>query len=454
MLKLTDAEVRSAWQPYDPGRDGPWNRRRAAHLYRRAGFGADRSQLDDAVARTPADVVDELLDGDAPHTAFTDQMATLAKSVVSGGDGYQLAAWWLYRMIHTPAPALEQLTLFWHGHFATSAAKVPSTRLMYQQNETLRKHALGPFEKMVQAIARDPAMLIYLDSRTNRKKHPNENFAREVMELFCLGLDQYTEKDIQELARCFTGWEIRHERFRFNRFQHDSGEKTVLGSRGNFGGKEGVRVVLRQPAAPRFVAEKLIRYYVSDTLPLEPALLDPLAKQLRASDFRIQPVLRTIFGSRLFYSHHALGTKVRGPVELAVGLLRSLDGTTSTTALVDGLQPLGQTLFYPPSVKGWDGGRTWINSTTLIGRANLVRQILEDKSTRFGGGKLEDLLDRHRIQGPAQTVDWLLEQLIAVPINDAARGQLLALLEAPGDRHERLTNVVHAISMLPEFHVC
>ena len=176
----------------------------------------------------------ELVRGTDDEISFRQQSDELATTVLSTGDPRQLAAWWVYVMLATRNPLLERMTLFWHGHFATSADKVNDANLMLEQNRLLRRHALGDFRSFVQEMSRDPAMLIYLDSATNRRAHPNENYARELMELFCLGEGNYSEKDVQELARCFTGWEIKLATFRFNRFQHDSGTKTVLGKSDKF----------------------------------------------------------------------------------------------------------------------------------------------------------------------------------------------------------------------------
>jgi uncharacterized protein (DUF1800 family) len=223
-----------AWSPYEPDTRQPWDRARAAHLYRRAGFAANWQQLDEAVQQEPAAIVRQLLAAGAKGNDFKLEMEQLGKTILASGNPQSLSAWWLYWMLHTPDQCGEKATLFWHGHFATSAAKVTSARLMLAQNDLLRRHALGNFVELVQAVSRDPAMLIYLDSATNRKLRPNENYARELMELFCLGPGNYTERDIQEIARSFTGWEVRDEKFRFNPYQHDRGQKSLLGANWRF----------------------------------------------------------------------------------------------------------------------------------------------------------------------------------------------------------------------------
>jgi len=453
--------AREAWEAWEPTPAEPWNERRAAHLFRRACFGATSEQLREAVAGSPAQCVDQLFTAGSEKNralqTFKTEMTTMATGL-AGGEPQQLEAWWLYRMLFTPAPLLECMTLFWHGHFATSAATVNSAALMLAQNATLRKHALGSFPSMVQAVSRDAAMLTYLNSTTNARLHPNENYARELMELFCLGPGNYTERDIQETARCFTGWEIRNRRFRFNAFQHDDGVKTIFDRTGNFDGDDAVRVILSQAAAPRFVARKLIRYFCTDH-PVGKDLVEPLAQELRDNGFAIAPVVRRILSSRFFYSSASVGQKLRSPVALAVGLLRSLDGTIGMHALAAALRPLGQRLFYPPNVKGWDGGGDWINATTPIGRVNLVAKIVRHGSARFGagGGGLSDYVESlfadSEVESPAEFVDTLSTLLLAAPLPTAARQELVALARDDQAESSRAERILLALAVLPEFQL-
>jgi uncharacterized protein (DUF1800 family) len=444
----------TAWLPYEPSAEAPWNRRRAAHLYRRAGFAAHRGELDEAVAAGPQRAVERLMAIESPEAqAFRADAARLAGTFLARGSAEALPPWWLYTMLHTPTPLWEKMTLFWHGHFATSAEKVLDPRLLYAQNELLRTHALGDFGALVRTIARDPAMLIYLDAATNKKTHPNENFAREVMELFCLGLGQYSEHDIRELARCFTGWEIYRGEFRFNRFQHDAGVKTVLGERGALDGDDALRIVLAQPAAPQFICAKLVRFFVTDE-EFPDAWIAPLADLFRAHDLRIAPVVETILLSNAFYSDAALGRKVRSPVELGIGLLRALEGTTSLQKLAGETAELGQKLFFPPNVKGWDGGVAWIHAASLLGRANLVRRVVDDPVTKFGGGSLEAYAERMEWRTPKETVDGWIELLLAVEPAAEVRDDLARQFEAQPRRERALRRLVHALGALPEFQLC
>ena len=328
---------------------------------------------------------------------------------------------------------------------------------MLQQNELLRKHALGRFEPLMQAMSRDAAMLIWLDAASNRKVRPNENYARELMELFCLGVGNYTEQDIKQVARMFTGWEVVRSRFRFNQYQHDTGIKSIFGKRGNFGGEDAVRLVLAQPAASRFIVRKLVRYFVSEEPVLPDQLIELLVKQLRASDFDIGKLVRTMLSSQLFFSDHVRGRIVRSPVGLGIGLLRNLEAHGNINKMAQGLQQLGQAVFYPPNVKGWEGGRIWINSSTLLGRANLTRQILVDGETKFAGGKLDKLLAKYNVAGPADTVDWLLQLFVAVPVPGEVRRELVKVAGGNGkvgaDQSTRIADTIHTITTLPEFQL-
>ncbi len=438
---------------WDSVADVPLDAHQATHLFRRLGLGANASDLQSAVGQTCGEVVERLL---APSTTDADFVRTesefdqLRRIAASGNPAVQLPAWWLFRLIHTRNPALERLTIFWHGHFATSAQKVQSPRLMLQQNDLLRRNALGPFSQLVLEISRDPAMLIYLDSVSNKRNRPNENYARELLELFCLGLGNYTEHDIRELARAFTGWELRGDRFEFNRFQHDPGEKVLFGEGGVESGEEAIARVLSQPAAARFIAIKLYRYYVADGNPTQGETIEPLAQCLRDNDFETRAAMRKLCTSRLFYSRQALGQKIRSPVDMAVGLLRALGATASATVLAGQMRELGMALFFPPNVKGWDGGEQWINSATWMGRVNAVARLTDELSQALPGS--ENLDRREGIQSAENAVAWGCERLLAVPLSDRRKASLVAIVEQ-ASVGQRLVAAIKALSTLPEFQL-
>lgn len=441
-----------AWDEYRPSDKAPWNLERAAHLFRRAGFAANWAELEQTVEEGPRQSVERLMAGEDGDAAFYDRTRGTVRALVQTEQG--LPAWWLHVMRTSPHPLLEKITLFWHGHFATSSAKVTDGRMMLRQNEILRKNALGKFQPLVKDISQDPAMLIWLDSTSNKKIKPNENFAREVMELFCLGLGSYTEKDIKEAARAFTGWEVRHGKFYFNAYEHDKGEKTVLGQRGKWTGDDVIRILLEQPAAARFIAGKMYRYLVSETAPPSDDVLEALAAKYRDSGYDASVLVRTILASNLFYSEHALHQKVKAPVELGIGLLKALEGNTNMYALADELRTLGQAVFAPPNVKGWDGGTEWINSATLLTRVNLAWALVSGRGGQFKKTiDLEQLAKKHGKQDPSEAAKWLADLLLGVSLPDDVQSQLASAASGAGDVHIRLARVVEAIAALPEFHV-
>ncbi len=446
-MKMDDPK--SAWKQADVKN---WTKRHVAHLYRRAGFAATPDELKSGQKLGLEKCVDRLFNVET--TKFDSMMKKMGATLLAARETRSLSAWWLYRMRFTPDQLLEKMTLFWHGHFATSAAKVNSADAMLDQNRILRNNALGKFEKMVSAIARDPAMLIYLDSQENRKTRPNENFARELMELFCLESGNYTETDIKQMARCFTGWEIRRKKFRFNPYQHDNGVKKFLSQSGNFGGEDAIKIVLAQAAAPRFIAKKLYRFFIADEPTPSPEMLEPLAQEIRKSNFDMGKTVRKILLSNIFYSKQSIGKKLRSPVEFAVGLKRALGASVNLNELANRLEQLGQLPFYPPNVAGWEGGRKWINSSTLLGRANLVGDLVRNNNTKWADSNLAVWLRKQNAARPEQAVDSLLELLVAVPIPGAAKSKLVRLAEKRGVKsHDAVADLIHAISLLPEFQL-
>lgn len=288
----------------------------------------------------------------------------------------RLALWWADRMVATPRPLEEKMTLFWHGHFATSEAKVRDYRKLLLQNRTLREHATGNFRDLLMAVMRDPAMLVYLDNGQNVKDHPNENFGRELLELFTMGVGNYTERDIREASRAFTGWTNDAVEFRFDRDKHDDGTKDFLGQRGAFDGDDIVDIILAQPVTAEFVSSKLYRFFVRE----DPSATTKtrLARVFREADYELKPLLRTIFLSRDFYSAPSVATQIKSPVQLLVSTYRKL-GLAGAPTIPDfnaQTRRLGQALLYPPNVAGWSGGRTWITPATLLERGNSMRDLL------------------------------------------------------------------------------
>jgi uncharacterized protein (DUF1800 family) len=370
---LSKVDPGDAWKPWHPPL-GTWNRKWAAHLFRRAAFGARPAELEKALADGREKTLEKLLAGEPDKADRLDLLNETGRYYTDPGS---LRTWWLYAMLEGGHPLREKLTLFWHNHFATSYAKVRSTRLMYEQNVTLRKHALGSFRPFLLDMSRDTAMLVWLDSNRNVKGAPNENYAREVMELFSLGVGNYTEKDIREAARALTGWHHDAEvtKFEFNRDLHDDGTKTIFGKTGKWGGEDVIRLCCDQEACAKFLVGKLYTYLVSETAPPK-GLLTPLEEQFRASDYRIADLVSTVLGSRLFYSEHAYQKRVKWPVECALGAINAaVPDRVPLSDVVDPLARMGQPLFAPPNVKGWRTGTDWLNSATLLARNNFTEKV-------------------------------------------------------------------------------
>ncbi|MFL9953492.1 DUF1800 domain-containing protein [Paraburkholderia nemoris] len=299
------------------------------------------------------------------------------------GQRYELLrAWWVREMLSTPSPLTERMTLFWHNHFTSGQDKVQYPQQMAQQNMLLRRDALGNFGELLHDVAKDPAMLQYLDGASNRKGKPNENFAREVMELFTLGEGHYTQRDVSEAARAYTGWSLDPDTqaYVWRANQHDDGDKTVLGQTGPFDGDQVLDILLARPETATFVTTKLWREFVSDTP--DPARIAPIAAQFRASHYDIKVALRGLFMSDAFWDDGDRGVLVKSPVEFVVGTLRAFDiGYDNTAPFAAQIRTLGENLFYPPNVKGWPGGTIWINSSTLLARKQFVEQLFRATET-------------------------------------------------------------------------
>lgn len=360
----------------------------------RVGFAPDSAELAQYVGLTREQAVDKVLASTrteavtplpdwvlepiparATRTAWTDEQRREAQRL--RGQRYELLrAWWVREMLTTPSPLTERMTLFWHNHFTSAQDKVPYPQQMALQNMLLRRDALGNFGELLHDVAKDPAMLQYLDGASNRKGKPNENFAREVMELFTLGEGHYSQRDVSEAARAYTGWSLDPDTqaYVWRANQHDEGEKTVLGESGAFDGDQVLDILLAQPETATFVTTKLWREFVSDAP--EPSNIAPIAARFRASRYDIKVALRGVFLSDAFWDDDKRGVLVKSPAEFVVGTLRAFDiGYENTAPFASQIRTLGENLFYPPNVKGWPGGTTWINSSTLLARKQFVEQL-------------------------------------------------------------------------------
>jgi hypothetical protein len=387
-----------------------WNAERAAHLLERAGFGGTPEEIARLAAMTPRAAVDALVDfesiksdmkpfdesgiWDPGMDPFPPSRAEAVRIARARGEGlgekvrqegsqrrlqpvvdkffYSLAAnnietqrlglWWANRMLTTSRPLEEKLTLFWHGHFATGENKVRDYRMMFRQNQMFRAQAAGSLRGLLVGILKDPGMLVYLDNGENVKKHPNENFGRELLELFSMGVGNYTERDVREAARAFTGWTNDVLDFKFDL--------------GPFNGDDIIEIILKQPVTAEFVAAKLYRYFVREEV--SGTTRTSLGRTFRDSGYQVKPLLKQIFLSRDFYSPPSHATAIKSPVQLVVSTYKKMDLREVPTIPDFGRMTagLGQSLFDPPNVAGWAGGRTWITPSTLLQRGNLFREVL------------------------------------------------------------------------------
>jgi uncharacterized protein (DUF1800 family) len=458
-----------AWAEYVPSPDNPWDLKKAGHLYRRASFGANWQQLKTALNDGPRKAVDRLLTGETASPEFrraSETMDRIARENIGLARG-----WWLTRMLEGPHPLREKMTLFWHNHFATSNNKVLNPGRMFGQYELMYAHALGNFAELLQGMSKDPAMMVWLDTIQSKKGQPNENYARELMELFSLGIGNYSEKDIREAARAFTGWEIREEKWYFNEKQYDDSDKSFLGRVGKWKGEDVVAICLDQPACPRFIIRKLLRFLLSDTLPTPNELIEPLARQFRESKFDFGKLVETVLRSNLFFSPEVYRGQIKSPVDFALGTIRGLELRVSTIAIGAALESLGQNLFQPPSVKGWDGGKAWLNGQTLLFRQNLALALCSHDSEYVRQptpdliGEPADLLRRHHREGDEAIVDFLLDLFLQGNVPVETRERLVNYLKQSGRQKlpaywtgdERVNHptraVCHLVLTLPEYQL-
>jgi hypothetical protein len=482
-----------AWSPWEPTSNDPWNRSKAAHLYRRAAFGANADELVAAEQDGFKTTLARLLDGSPGSEDRYRMLEAQGKSLARRENAFELRGWWLYTMLHTLHPLREKMVLFWHNHFATSIAKVRRTTLLYGQNCLMRANALGKFGAFLLAMSKDAAMLEWLDSNSNVKAHPNENYAREVMELFSLGVGNYTEKDVREAARAFTGWHTDDDQFEFDATFHDDGPKTVLGRAGSWNGDDVVCILLEQPANARFLVRKLYRFFVSETHTPSQQLLEPLAERFHKSEGDIGLVVRTILSSRLFYSASVFQQRVKSPVEFVLGAVRATTtGSVPQQSMVVRLDSMGQNLFEPPNVKGWAGGTSWLNSSSLVARGNfaqaLARGTLWHNNARPPQFELDELepppdpnekpkkptpvpeepppqdrfdparLTRNaRVTTAEDVVRVLVDVYLPGGVRDEARKKLVAFVAAGKPTgpalDRRVREAVYAIMSLPEYQL-
>jgi uncharacterized protein (DUF1800 family) len=413
------AAASEVWKPYEPSTRSPWNRRRAVHLHRRAAFGATWSELERDLAGSPQDAVSRLLAGEARLDGVPADFASTAAMLTDAAAGSQLdrrlKAAWVYRMLFSPDPLRERLTLLWHDHFATSNLKVENLKAMRQQNDLLREHAEGKFAELLTAAVHSPAMLVWLDADKNVPAHPNENLGRELMELFTLGVGNYSEADVKDAARALTGWRVSTDEFRFNRERHDDGEKTILGQTAKFDGDGLLTLLVSQPATARRVADRICQLLLAESL-ITAEAIESLAELLRSQELHIAAAVERVLRSETFFAAENVAATVAAPPQFVVSALRSLEcfnPPPSTLLLADWMARMGQDLYYPPNVGGWPRGKAWLTSSAIVARANFAAALVAGRLTQAASPpNIEELIERRRGASTMQeSIQWLGELL-------------------------------------------
>lgn len=421
----------------------------ASHLVSRTGFGAEWQVIKQLEGRNRQDAVEHVLNvtpsplkpppNMTPWYKLEPMRLTDAESrkrawMISQGEGKRLQAWWLEQMLATRSPFIERMTLFWHNHFTSSIQKTLQPSLLHKQNLLIRQYALGNFSTFLKAIAKDPAMLVYLDGYLNVKDHPNENFARELLELFTLGRGHYNQADIKAAAKAFTGWNVDNSNGQFvtRADLHDKSTVTFLGKTGSFNGDSIIDILLAHPRTAERICEKVWNGFISSSPP-NPAVIQSWAQSFRASGYDIRGLMRTVLNSETFWDMRNRGTLVKSPIDILVGTVRMIPyPRESTTELLNLCRLLGQELFDPPNVKGWVGGDHWVSTQTLLIRHSYLSKLSRGNLNE----RVETGLNLPDVP-PAQLMEWLL------PVKP-----LRSLPDIPGDRR-----LVRALLLDPAFQV-
>ena len=418
----------------------------ARHLVSRTGLGAEWDVIQRFQQLNRQQAIDHLLKKRDNNLPRPPAMSPWSKTIglmgnmrrkkmvkrISRVEGKKLQDWWVKHLLKTRSPFLERMTLFWHNHFPSSIEKTQQVNMLHQQNLLFRKHALGNFGKMLHAIAKDPAMLIYLDGYVSTKEEPNENFSRELLELFTLGIGHYSESDMREAARAFTGWGIDDRTGKFvNRpNNHDTGIKTFLGKRGNFKGEDIINILLKHPKTAETIATKMWHEFINISRPNQ-AVIKQWAQVFRGSNYDIPTLLKAVLNSPDFWAENNRGALIKSPIDLTIGTLRALPYSAAHTDLAHNLNIMGQGVFAHPSVKGWDGGTSWISTQSLLRRNSMMNNLTKGNlnEKKYKGRVAQQLPDIE----PKQTQDWLLAiaPLQALPKQDGKQRLARALVLDP-----------------------
>jgi uncharacterized protein (DUF1800 family) len=430
------------WAPYAPSAATPWDLARVVHLHRRAGFAATWSEIQRDLREGPEASITRIIQGksriDGTVKDFETVSAALADSASSTAAGDRLKAWWVFRMLFSPDPLGERLTLLWHNHFATSNLKVNDLAAMRRQNEIFRQFARAPFGDLLRHVIKEPATLDWLDAPANRKEHPNENLARESMELFTIGVGNFSEADVKEAARALTGWSYKPDGFHDYPQYHDDGEKTILGRKGRWRGDDLVSILLEQPATSVRLGKRLCEMFMGEAT-ATPAVVQDLARGLRERKLDIGWGVERILRSLAFFAASNLRTRILAPPEFAVGAalaLEQFDPPPSTLLLSEWIARMGQDLFYPPNVFGWPGSRNWLNSRALVARINFATALVNG-TIRYP-------------TAPANVLELVERAVGSVEAGPGIRflSHLLLGIEPPGSVQEAMHSAVGTASAL------
>lgn len=451
------------FDPWEPSSSDTWGSKRIGHLLRRIHFAATDDWIETFQAATPAEAVNTALEYDVEDDPLNELIDKLEGFLVFT-EPKSVQGWWVYRMLNSTHPAQEKVALFWHNRFATSLGKVGNVKLMHNQIEMFRRIGLGNFRDLLIAVGRDPAMLIWLDGNTNVKGKPNENYAREVMELFTLGIGSYQEKDVKELARAFTGWTIKGEKGILNPPAFDNGDKEIFGQKGSFDDEAAVDLLLSRPQAPKFLATHLLREFVNPNP--EQGHIDHYASRLLEHKWEIKPVLKEMLTSRLFYSDWAYRSRIKSPIELCVGGVAAMGGKVITGFVRDQCAKMGQDLLYPPDVEGWDGGEAWINANTLLMRFNFGLMLAAPRNTEFARpSDIAAWVKHHKIKTAEEAVDQYLRLLLDGQVAVALRDKLIEYLKSDGKTeikdfkldaaiiNTKIRGLLHLMMSTPEYQL-
>jgi uncharacterized protein (DUF1800 family) len=461
-----------------------WDREAAAHLARRAGFGATPAELDSLVAIGAEAAVDQFvnydgIDNSALETAL--QGLTTAPTTNPVYDLSTIAGvekWFLHRMVFTRRPLEEKMTYFWNGHFTSAIAKVQGVTLMLNQNKTQRQYALGRFDDLVVKISQDPAMLVWLDNAASRVGRPNENYARELMELFTLGVDEYTQADVTDLARALTGWTVQGytgadnyngAKFLDSPAFHDNGVKTILGQTGNWTGYDAIRIILEASdeqgsVSGRFLSRKLWTYFAYHDPP--DGVVQELTGVYVSSDRSVRAVVDHLFRMPEFYEAHARKVLVRSPVEYTAALLRQLEAKTDMSTPVNALVGMGQPLFNPSDAKGPEGDMDWINTGTVFARASMTNGIVTNRGSNGTRIDLAQLLAGKTLTTPTDVVNALADRLGLADAPPQVKATWAKYVDSKSDGSrgywqntsaqvdQKVRGLIHLMLTSSDYHLC